>query len=269
MEIFMTYILPVLILSAIAALAGVLLTVCSKIFFVETDETVSKIMEILPQANCGACGYSGCEGYANAIAKGVAATNLCKPGGTDAASGISAVMGTEALVVEREVAFVRCNGNCDATKPRYTYIGTPTCAAAERFYNGVGTCQSGCDGFGDCVKVCDKNAISIINGVAVINASKCAACGKCVKVCPNNLIVVRKMSQLIDVRCSSKDPGKITRQVCKNGCIGCKICEKKCPNEAIKVVDNHAVIDYDKCNQCGACMAACPQKCIIKLVECQ
>ena len=102
MDIFMTYILPVLIFAVIGAASGVLLTVGSKIFFVKTDETVAKIVEALPNANCGACGFSGCEGYANAVAKGEAPTNRCKPGGAAAAAKIASIMGTEALETVRE-----------------------------------------------------------------------------------------------------------------------------------------------------------------------
>ena len=268
MEVIMTYILPVIIFAAIGAAAGGLLVFCSKLFFVQTDETVAKITEALPNANCGACGYSGCGGYAAAVAKGEAPTNKCKPGGAEAAKKIAEIMGTEALETVKEVAFVRCNGCVGATEDRYIYTGTKSCAAAERFYNGKGQCRTGCDGFGDCAAVCDNGAISIINGVAVINPAKCGACGKCAAVCPNHLIVIRPASQTVDVRCSSRDTGKVTREICNNGCIACKICEKKCPEGAVTVNDNHASIDYGKCTRCGACAAACPRKCITVMPEC-
>lgn len=269
MEIFMTYILPVIIFLVIGAAAGGLLVLCSKFLYVHTDETVAQLTETLPGANCGACGFSGCAGYAAAIAKGEAATNLCNPGGSETAKKLAEIMGTEALETMRKVAFVRCNGCIGATEDRYIFTGTQTCAATERFYNGKGMCRSGCDGLGDCIAVCDNNAISIINGVAVVNPSKCGACGKCVDVCPNKLIEIIPADQKYGVRCSNIDKGKITRAVCKNGCIGCKICEKKCPKAAIVVENNHASIDGMLCNGCGACMAACPQKCIALLPQCE
>ncbi len=265
MEFIMTYILPILIFAVIGAAAGAILVVCSKVFHVESDETVAQLSEALPGANCGSCGYSGCEGYAEAIAKGEAATNLCKPGGADCARKLAEIMGTEALDAEAVVAFVRCNGCVGATEDRYIFTGTQTCVASERFYNGKGICRSACDGLGDCVRVCEHDAIAIINGVAVVDPTKCKGCGKCAKVCPNRLIDIIPAAQRYAVQCSNADSAKITKAVCKNGCIGCKICEKKCAVNAIRVENNHASIDGAKCTGCGNCANACPQKCIALL----
>ncbi len=264
----MEYLLPIGFFVLLSAVAGILLTIAGKIFSVKTDETVEKIMEALPGANCGGCGYSGCEGYAQAVAKGEAAPNLCMPGGIETNKALSEIMGVAVTEVERKVAYVRCNGNCDATEDKFVYAGTKSCAAAERFYNGKGTCLYGCAGLGDCVEVCDNNAISVINGVAVVNPSKCSGCGKCVKICPNNVITLKNLSQTLIVTCSSIDSGKITKNACKNGCIACRICEKKCPFDAITVVDNRARINTDKCTSCGLCAQACPTKCITVLRPC-
>lgn len=261
-NVFLDVVVPVLIFAAIGAIAGVMLMFGSKFFAVEEDEKVAKIAEALPNANCGACGYAGCADYAKAVASGAAPNNKCKPGGSAAAKKIAEIMGQEALESVRETAYVRCNGCQDATEDRYDFISTQSCSATERFYNGKRMCRTGCDGLGDCAAACDHDAICIVNGVAVVNSEKCVACGKCVSACPNHLIVIRPYEQKVDVRCSSKDPGKIAKDVCKNSCIGCKICEKKCPNGAIAVSDNHATIDYSKCTNCGACAAACPRKCI-------
>ena len=269
MDIFMTYILPFIIFAAIGAAAGALLVVGSKFLAVKIDERVTQITEALPNANCGACGYAGCADYAKAVVDDGAPNNKCKPGGSEAVKKIAEIMGQEALETEKEVAFVRCNGCEAAVEDRYTFLGTASCKAVERYYNGKKNCRTGCDGYGDCAAVCDQDAISIINGVAVINPSKCVACGKCVTACPNNLIVIHPASQKVEVRCSSKDPGKVARQICQNSCIACKICEKKCPKGAVTVNDNHATIDYSKCDGCGACAAACPRKCIIPIAQCE
>ncbi|MCM1333609.1 MAG: RnfABCDGE type electron transport complex subunit B [Bacteroides sp.] len=262
------YILPILVFLLLGAAAGVLLTVASKLLFVKTDETVERITEALPGANCGGCGFSGCAGYAAAVAKGEAATNLCKPGGNPVTEAVSRIMGVEPIASEREYAFVRCNGNCGATEDKFSYIGTESCAAVEKFYNGKGNCAYGCHGLGDCAAVCEYGAIRMENGVSVIDPMLCRACGKCVKACPNHLITLVKESRSFAVRCYSADVGKVTRAVCKNGCIGCGLCVKKCPEGAIVVDNNHAEIDGKKCVGCGECAKACPTKCIAALPVC-
>ena len=261
---FETYILPVLIFAGLGLLAGVLLTVVSKVFEVKTDERVSAVNDVLPQANCGACGFSGCSDYASAVVVNGVATNLCKAGGDECAKKIAEIMGTAAMDVVPQIAVVRCSGDCKVTKPKYDYGGDMSCKAAKRFYGGSGECIYGCIGLGDCVKVCQEGGISVTDGLAAVDPTKCIGCGLCAKVCPNNLIIVRNMGARYDVKCSSHDMGKAVKAVCSAGCIGCKICTKKCEFDAIHVEDNLAAIDYDKCTGCGKCADACPVK-IIKL----
>lgn len=261
----MEYLVPIGIFAGLGLLAGVLLTMASKFFAVKTDERVEQINEALPQVNCGACGFSGCSDYANAVVNSGAECNLCKAGGAAVAAKIGEIMGQSVTAKEPEVAFVRCGGNCNITEHKYEFDGVQSCAACNRFYNGSKYCTSGCLGYGDCVKVCPHNAIAIVNGIAVVDKAKCVGCGLCAKACPNSLISVRRISQKVEVCCSSKDIGRITRQLCSNGCIGCKLCEKACPFEAVKVVDNHAVIDYTKCKNCGKCVAACKMGAIRKI----
>ncbi len=262
------FILPILIFLVVGCLAGVILTAASKLLAVKTDDTVERLLTHLPGINCGACGYSGCEGYANAIAKGKAEPTLCKPGGEKTAKGIGEELGIEVKAAEKEVAYVHCSGDCDATKDKYNYNGTLSCLASEKYYNGKGQCRFSCTGLGDCTRVCEYGAISVKNGVAVVNNALCTACGLCIKECPNKLISFRKVHEKVQVSCSSQDIGKTTKANCKNGCIACKICEKKCPSDAIHVVDNRAVIDYAKCTGCEICVEVCPTKCIHVLPEC-
>lgn len=253
----MEYIVPIAIFAALGILAGVLLTVASSVFAVKTDERVELISDALPQANCGACGFSGCADYADAIVNKGAECNLCRPGGKASAEKIAEIMGVQVTAAEPQVAFVRCSGDCKITPHKYEFDGIQSCAACNRFYNGSKLCTSGCLGYGDCVAVCPENAVSIVDGIAKIDNSKCMGCGLCAKACPNGLIAVRNISQKVDIFCSSNDIGRITRSVCSNGCIGCKMCERNCESGAIKVIDNHAVIDYDKCTNCGKCAEVC------------
>ncbi len=259
-----TYIFPILVFGAIGLAAGVLLTVCSKIFEVKTDERVEAINEALPQVNCGSCGFSGCADYAEAVVKNGVPINMCKPGGNDCVAKIAEIMGTETTEIVPQVAVVLCNGDCHATKSKFQFRGVQSCKAANRFYNGSEVCTHGCLGFGDCAKVCPEGAIEIEEGLARVNKTKCIGCGLCAKVCPDGLIILRDIGKRVDVCCSSTEIGKIVRSTCSSGCIGCKICEKKCTQGAIYVENNLAQIDYSKCNSCGECAEACPTKAIRK-----
>lgn len=262
----MEYLVPILLFAGLGLLAGVLLTVFSRVFAVKQDERAEKIREVLPGANCGACGYAGCDAYAEAVAKG-AKTNACVPGGQKVAEKISAIMGVSAEAVQPKKAAVRCNGNCSVTSDKYIYAGESTCAACDTLYSGRSSCTSGCLGFGDCTKVCPYGAISVKDGVAVVDRSLCTGCGLCVKVCPNGLIETFPEDQKVEVLCSSVFNTKATLAICKNGCIACRKCERLCPNDAIHVKDNHASVDHEKCINCGTCVEGCPTHCIHFLDE--
>ena len=109
MEIFM----PIAVLAVIAIISAVLLTLASTFFSVKENEKFAPIRDCLPGANCGACGYSGCDAYAKALAEGRSeATALCVPGGADAARSIAEILGVKAGAVSERVAYVYCNGNC-------------------------------------------------------------------------------------------------------------------------------------------------------------
>lgn len=263
----MDYILPILLFAGLGILAGVLLTVAAKVFYVKQDERLEALSEALPQVNCGACGFTGCNAYAEAIIKNGEAPNLCRPGGEETAQKIGEILGIEVKAKSRQVAFVKCAGNRDSAKRKFEYDGMQSCLAAAQFYKGSKTCTNGCLGYGDCVTVCDNHAINIVNGVSVINKTLCTGCGKCAKVCPKNIIEIRPAELRYEVKCSSTAIGKITRSVCTSGCIGCKMCERACEIGAIKVENNFAKIDYTKCINCGKCKAACKMGVIHDLCE--
>lgn len=261
----MEYVIPILLFAALALLAGVLLSVFSKVFAVEQDERIPLVREALPGANCGACGYAGCDAYAEAVVKSGAKLTACVPGGAAAAKKIGEVMGVDAGPVAVMKAVVRCNGVCGAVTDKYEYQGAASCAASNMLYNGKKTCTAGCLGLGDCAAVCQFGALSIQDGVAVVDRELCTGCGACVKACPNGLLEVFDAARAVEVLCSSHFNAKETIKMCQKGCIGCRKCERTCPSDAIHVIDNHAVIDHEKCTACGACVEACPRKCIVKL----
>ncbi len=250
------------VVAAIGLVAGVLLALAAHFLFVKEDETAVKVRELLPGVNCGACGYAGCDDYAKAIAAGQAKPNLCIPGADETAANISAILGVEAEDVVEMMAYVRCNGNCNATDKRAVYDGINTCSAASMVYGGPNACRYGCLGCGDCAKACPVDAISIVDGIARVDLSRCIGCGKCARTCPKHIIDIIPQVSRVAVRCSSLDKGAVARKACKNACIGCKKCELNCPEKAISVKDNLASIDYTKCSGCGLCAESCPVKCI-------
>ena len=250
--------LPTVIFAGIGLIAAILLTIAGKLFAVKEDPRIALIAEQLPQANCGACGYAGCSDYASAVTKQNAPCSLCKPGGTDTAAAIADIMGTKAVAIVPEIAVLACRGNCEAASIKYDYYGIESCRSAKKRFGGSKACTYGCIGFGDCVKACPQSAIAIHQGIADIQPGLCNSCGICAKVCPNQLIRFRPTGKHFDVRCSSPAYGRIVRLACKNGCIGCRVCERKCLHKAISVINNLAVIDYEKCTGCGVCRDFCP-----------
>ncbi len=253
----------VLTLTILGLLFGLLLAVGSKIFAVEQDERIPMVQECLPGANCGGCGYAGCANLAEAIVNGEAAVNTCPVGGAETAQKIAEIMGVEAGETIKMTAYVRCSGGSNASR-KYDYVGAIDCLAAMKVAGGPLECNFGCLGYGSCAKVCPNDAISIVDGKAVVNSDACIACGKCVGACPRNIIAIVPANNKTHVACVSKAKGGEVRKICQVGCIGCGICVKNCPHEAITVVDNVARIDYSKCQDCGKCAEVCPRKIITK-----
>jgi len=259
----MSIIIPIIAVTVIGIVCGIMLVVASKFMAVPEDEKFVAVRACLPGANCGACGYAGCDGYAHALADGeIESTTLCVPGGADAAAGVAAALGMEAGEVVKKIAYVACSGDCGNVSPRHEYMGIKSCSAANLLFAGDSACAYGCLGYGDCQAVCPQNAIYIRDNLAHINPKLCVGCGLCAKACPNHLIHVVPETAKIVVGCSSLDKGAVTRKSCKIGCIGCKKCERECPAEAIKVVNNVAIIDHDKCTNCGHCKEICTTGCI-------
>lgn len=259
--------IPVGIVAVVGVLSGLLLTIADKYMAVPVDERVSNVRAELPGANCGACGFAGCDEYADKLVNQGVATNLCTPGGGDTALKISQLLGADFAEVIPMSAIVCCSGTIEHTEYVMDYQGPQTCEACNFSYQGRGSCSHACLGFGDCVAVCQYGALTIEHGVAKVDKGLCTGCGMCAKSCPNHLIQIVRADKEVYVGCSSTDKGAFTRKVCKAGCIGCKKCEKTCQFGAITITDNLASIDPEKCTNCGECVGVCPTK-VIKVASC-
>ena len=257
------------ILGGLGLVFGLVLAAASKVFYVETDPRLEQLNECLPGANCGGCGFAGCGAYAEAVLKGEAPVGKCASGGNEAAKAMAAIMGVEAGEVTRKVALVRCSGarTYDAegnltkgAKMKATYEGFHDCLAASKVGgSGPLSCKFGCLGYGSCTKVCKYGAISVKNGVAVVDEDLCVGCMACAQVCPRKIITAVEPSQNVIIACNSLAKGAVTNRACTVGCIGCGKCMKNCPSGAITITNNLAQIDSSKCTNCGECAKVCPK----------
>ena len=253
--------LTVALVVAIGLVGSVILAFSSKALAVEEDERLDKIVDILPGLNCGSCGHPGCEGYAQAILEGAPCTD-CVPGGSRVAGELAELMGVTVGCVKVRRAMVACNGAPDRIRGALIYDGPRSCRVFSTMSHVSRSCTYGCIGFGDCVEVCEFDAIRINeNGVAVVNPLLCTGCGACAAVCPRHVISVHEKgaSQVAAfVKCQNPNTGKRAKQACSNVCIGCGKCAKACPEGCIEVKDHYARIDTSKCSGCLVCVDQCP-----------
>ena len=250
--------------TVIGVVCAVMLAVVSKAMAVAMDERVALIRDCLPGVNCGACGFSGCDGYAAALVGGGAEPFMCNPGGDEVSKRISLILGkTPSGGVVKLSAVVHCLGDFDTNRASMDYEGIGSCAAVKQLYGGLGACSFGCIGFGDCATACPDGAICIENGLARVDVRRCGGCGLCSGVCPNGLISIEYSSIIVTMKCKNMEKGALMRDKCSKGCIGCTKCTKGCLSGAITVSDSLARIDYAKCTGCGMCAGGCPRGCLV------
>lgn len=259
----MNILLAFICFAVISGILGLVLAFASKVFAVKVDERAEKVRDLLPGANCGGCGFTGCDAMAKAISDGKASVASCSSLSKENRDEICKIMGLEKPAdATRYRAQVMCSGTNELAIKKYVYAGISDCMSANKLSGGDKLCPNGCIGLGTCASVCKFDAIHIINGVATVDPEKCVACGACVANCPKGIIKLIPYEAKHWVGCSSVDKGAATKNYCNVGCIGCKICEKNCPCGAIKVEDNVAKINYDLCDGCGICESKCPRKII-------
>ena len=255
-----TILLSMLVLGVLGGVFGALLAFASKIFYVEVDPKQAAVREALAGANCGGCGYPGCDGYAKAVAAGEAPCNKCVAGGAATAAKVAEIMGVSDEGAEKMVAFVPCSGSNEAAELRFHYTGPEDCRAAMLFGGKSSKlCTFACIGLGNCAKAVQFDAMHIVNGVAKVDRYNCVGWGACVDACPTRLVKLIPERQKIMPACSSRDKGAAVMKICKVGCIGCMKCQRECPADAITVKDNLAEVDVTKCVQCGHCADICPR----------
>lgn len=261
----------VITLSLLGILLAIILYFIAKQFKVYEDPKIDEVDEALPGANCGGCGLAGCRAFAEACVKAESLDELfCPVGGNECMADVAKILGKEIAEKDPQVAVVRCNGTPENRKRTNEYDSAQTCAISANLYSGDTNCPYGCLGLGDCVDVCNFDAIYIDEKteLPIVSEENCTACGACVDACPNDIIELRnlgKKSRRIFVSCVNKDKGAPAKKACSVACIGCSKCMKECPFDAITVENFLAYIDYEKCKLCRKCVAVCPTGAIHEL----
>ena len=261
--------IAVIVLGVIGLVSALVLYIISNRFAVHEDPRIAQVSEVLPQANCGGCGYPGCSGFAAACVKaaddGSLEGKLCPVGGQPVMEQVAGILGMAAVASAPKVAVVRCNGTCDNRPRNAEFDGAVSCRVKNMPGMGDTGCGYGCLGCGDCVAKCQFGALSMDpeTGLPVVDEEKCTACGACAKACPRGIIEIRlkgPKGRRVVVLCNNKDKGAIANKASKASCIGCGKCVKTCEKfEAITLENNLAYIDAEKCKMCRKCEEACPK----------
>lgn len=259
-----TIYLTVAILAALGVVFGIALAIVAARFVVKVDPKVEQVRDTLPGANCGACGFAGCMGYAEAVVGNPeVAVHMCAPGKSTVAEKIAVITGKKAEKVEPKIARVFCQGGTSLSQRKFIYTGVMDCTAAVLAAGGDKSCEYGCLGYGTCMRACPFGAITMsADNLPQISPEKCTACGKCVAACPKQVIELARASKAVVISCHSRDKGVDVKKKCQVGCIACGLCVRTCPVDAIKLENNLARIDHAKCITCGLCVKKCPTSAI-------
>ena len=240
------FLVSILFLGGLALVFGLFLTYSARKFHVELDPRIEKILDVLPMANCGACGAPGCEPFAEGVVSGKYPVSGCVVGGQEVADEIAALLGVEAGMVVPKVAVVQCLGDRETAKRFAEYTGISTCKALDLIGGDKG-CVYGCLGLGDCVEACIFNAMYMgENGLPVVIEDNCTGCGECVRACPKGIMALVPKDAPIYLGCVSPERGKDVSDVCSKGCIGCSLCARVVPEGNITMDGFLPVIHYEK-----------------------
>ncbi len=254
----------IIVLGVIGIVGAAVLYIVAKRFHVQEDPRIDQVEALLPGANCGGCGRSGCRDFAAACVGADTLDGLsCPASGSAVMKQIGEIVGLAAAETKPKIAVIKCNGTCDLRPQIARFEGAPTCAVLASLGTGESDYPNGCLGCGDCVTACPYGAMkmNLETGLPEVIEDKCVGCGACVKACPRSIIELRfkgPRGMRVYVACSNKEKGALAMKECKVACIGCTKCAKECTHEAITIANNLSYIDYEKCKLCRKCVDVCP-----------
>ena len=258
------------ILTAIAILSGLtvalatLLVLANKKLRITEDPRIDRVEQMLPHANCGACGYLGCRAFAEALARGEVLPAQCTVATAEARTRIAAFLGVAVGEQEKWVARLACAGGTNEARKRARYAGIQSCQAAALVAGGGKSCFWGCLGFADCEAICQFDAIDMSrHSLPIVQEEKCTACGDCVDACPKDLFSLHPVSHRLWVACNNQEAGDQLLEYCQVACTACKRCALDARGELVTMQDNLPVIDYTKEYRTQTPIQRCPTGAIV------
>jgi Na+-translocating ferredoxin:NAD+ oxidoreductase RNF subunit RnfB len=261
----MTIVTAILALGGLTFLLAVMLVIANQKLYVYEDPRIDVVEEMLPHANCGACGYPGCRPFAEALVSGQSLPGKCTVSTEDQRTDIANYLGVDAGMEEKMVARLACAGGINVARNRALYDGPSSCQAAALVSGGGKSCFWGCLGHGDCEAVCDFDAITMNPfGLPVVDEDKCTACGDCVEVCPKDLFSLHPVGHRLWVACKNEEAGDEILEACQVACTACGRCAKDAPG-VISMDHNLPVINYAQPTQPKEAIQRCPTGAIVWL----
>ncbi len=253
------------ILGGVGLTFGTLIALANKKMKVWEDPRIGEVEDLLPGANCGACGYAGCRTFAEAVIAGQTPPATCTVMSEGEREDVAAYLGVSAGEADRVVARLMCAGGSDVAVQRADYYGVESCAAAVAVGGGGKGCTWGCVGLADCAVSCDFDAIVMNDvGLPVVDPELCTACGDCVEACPLGLFELLPLDDHLIVQCKSLLEGDAATEVCAVACNACGRCAVDAPDGLIEMKDGLAVVDYSKSElENKDAIARCPTGAIV------
>jgi len=236
----------VAILGGVATVCGAFISLANAKFHVWEDPRIDGVRDLLPGADCGACGEAGCRAFAEKLVDGTQQPATCTVMSADARDDVATFLGVDAGQADKRVARLLCAGGRDVAPYKGVYHGVESCAAAAAVTGGGKACTWGCLGYADCAVACDFDAIVMsATGLPVVDVEKCTACGDCVEACPLGLFVLMPQSHHLVVQCKNLLSGEAAEAVCSVVCNACGRCVADAEAGLISMVDGLATIDYE------------------------
>ncbi|NVK49576.1 MAG: RnfABCDGE type electron transport complex subunit B [Cyclobacteriaceae bacterium] len=262
----MSIVIAVLALGGLTLALALLLIVANKKLYVYEDERINVVEDMLPHANCGACGFPGCRPFAEALVAGKVLPGKCTVSSPEGREAIGEFLGISVGNEEKKVARLACGGGTNVARNKATYEGMESCQAAALVSGGGKGCFWGCLGLGDCQKVCDFGAIHLDeHSLPVVDLEKCTACGDCVEVCPKDLFSLQPISHQLWVNCKNLEKGDDILEDCQVACTACGRCAMDAPGDLIVIENNLPVINYSLAHQTQDPIQRCPTGAIVWL----